>query len=713
MSLFSELRRRNVFRVSVAYIISAWLLAQVADLVLDNIGAPAWVMQTILLLLALGLAPVVFFSWAYEVTPEGIKRESEVDRSSSITHVTARKLDKTMTFVLVVAVAYFAVDKFLLSGGRTPAVDQTTASEEQASEATAFNHSIAVLPFVNMSDDEANEYFSDGLSEELLNVLAKNPALQVAARTSSFSLKGEKLSIGEIAERLSVAHVLEGSVRRAGDKVRITAQLIRADNGYHLWSDTYDRSLEDIFAVQDEIAGKITAALLPRIVGEESAAVTAAYAPPPEAYQDYLLARNHFNKLTTADLEKAYETLQKLVRDHPEYGEAQALYARTAYTNSRRNLGTIPWIVAEQQVRNALELASAANPDIPEIYLVEGLLHERSRNPGKAIEFYERAIELNPSYSEAYRHLSEAAMETGQDERAWEALEMAQKLDPIAVSTLSWIIRQADDNDKPEMANEAMRILGLVAPETADDTQMHRLADDNRLAEATIALEDFRANWPEADPHDGMLAAFYARLGKVEEAGEMTLWIRALLAAEQGQREQALAVMEEVANNRTDPHDRADIYWVIYTMLGMHDEATEVLSDLWYGYAAEDMGPKMDVGDVWNFIALLQKVGRDEEAELILNMFLDTEGVQSAFMKPFNLMLQGEHDEAMAILLKRAEQGEFPARYTRLNEGMFVVEDHPGYPRLEEMYQAWRKEQRMLYDKLTASRTPAEDVAHP
>ena len=267
MSLFSELQRRNVVRVTVAYVIAAWLLAQVADLVLDNIGAPDWVMQTILLVLALGLALVVFFSWAYEVTPEGIKREADVDRSNSITHVTGRKLDRAITFVLILAVAYFAVDKFILSPAQPVATTAPAATSDEVTKAPKISNSIAVLPFVNMSDDKANEYFSDGLSEELLNVLAKNPNLQVAARTSSFSLKGEKLEIREIAERLNVDHILEGSVRKSGDQVRITAQLIRADSGFHLWSDSYDRSLDNIFAVQDEIAAKITAALIPQIVG--------------------------------------------------------------------------------------------------------------------------------------------------------------------------------------------------------------------------------------------------------------------------------------------------------------------------------------------------------------------------------------------------------------------------------------------------------------
>jgi TolB-like protein len=274
VSLFSELQRRNVFRVTVAYVVLAWLLAQVADLVLDNISAPDWVIQTILLVLLLGLAPVVFFSWAYEVTPDGIKRESDVDRSDSITHVTSRKLDRTITFVLVLAVAYFAADKFLLS----PAQPDTTLVT-----ATTSDNSIAVLPFVNMSDDEDNEYFADGLSEELLNMLVKVPQLRVAARTSSFSFKGKDVKISDIARELNVSHVLEGSVRKSGDQLRITAQLIKADDGFHLWSETFDRTLDEIFVLQDEIAAKVANALEVTLLGKSEVEVNA------DSYTLYLL----------------------------------------------------------------------------------------------------------------------------------------------------------------------------------------------------------------------------------------------------------------------------------------------------------------------------------------------------------------------------------------------------------------------------------------
>jgi len=671
-------------------------------------------MQTILLVLGLGLAPVVFFSWAYEVTPDGIKRESEVDRSQSITHVTGRKLDRTITFVLVLAVAYFAADKFLLSPDEPVATTARTSAE--VTETAAAGNTIAVLPFVNMSGDEENEYFSDGLSEELLNVLAKNPALRVAARTSSFSLKDEKLEIGEIGRRLNVDHVLEGSVRKSGDRVRITAQLIRADNGYHLWSETYDRDLDNIFEVQDEIATKITAALLPQLVRESDVETTTAassdYEVPAEAYQDYLLARDNFNRRTQSTIGAAYEQLKVLVREYPDYAEAQALYAHVTFMNSTRMEGDIPWILAEDQVRRTLQKASALKPDLPEIYLVEGLLHARSHDPQTAIEFFDRAIELNPSYAEAYLQLSEAAMDLGRSSQAWEALETARKLDPISVSTLSWVIHEATEHGQPEIGDDAMRVLRQVSPVSADYLHFHLLFDNFRFAEAAIALEDFRANWPDEDPHDWQLAWLYSILGKTDEAMALELRSKALIASELGQRELALSAMEEAAAKRTDPHDRADLYWYTYMNLGMYDEALEVLSDLWYGYAAEDIGPKMDIGDTFNFVVLLRNAGRADEAAPIAAQVKDIELANEGDNAAVRMM-EGDYEEALRLFIEQTKNGKPPIGYVGVRKRLFVLEQFPEYETLERLTEEWIGQQRARYAELTAARGPARDTAHP
>ena len=235
MSLFSELKRRNVFRVGIAYLIVAWLTLQVTDIVVPILELPDVFDRGVLLLLAIGFPFALIFAWAFEMTPEGVKKEKDVDRAVSITQHTGRKLDFIIIGVLTVAVAIFALDKFVWTESVAP-------------------KTIAVLPFVNMSDDSEQEYFSDGLSEELLNLLAQIPELRVTSRTSAFSFKGKDATIAEVGRTLDVEHVLEGSVRRSGDTIRITAQLINVSTDTHVWSDSWDRDFQDVFVIQDEIA---------------------------------------------------------------------------------------------------------------------------------------------------------------------------------------------------------------------------------------------------------------------------------------------------------------------------------------------------------------------------------------------------------------------------------------------------------------------------
>ena len=251
MSFFNELKRRNVFRVGIAYVVIAWLTAQVLQLVLESFVTPTWVMKTVLVLLAAGLPIALFLAWAFELTPEGLKTEKDVDRSESITRVTGRKLDFIIIGVMGVAITLLLADKFIWVGEDVP--ERMTHSKDR--------RSIAVLPFTNMSADEENEYFADGLSEEILNRLAHIPELHVTGRTSAFNFKDRDEDLRTIGEFLGVAHILEGSVRRQADQVRVTAQLVRAEDGFHLWSKKFEIQLDDVFAVQDEIAESVSAAL--------------------------------------------------------------------------------------------------------------------------------------------------------------------------------------------------------------------------------------------------------------------------------------------------------------------------------------------------------------------------------------------------------------------------------------------------------------------
>ena len=267
--LFQELKRRNVFRVGLAYLAIAWLVLQVSDIVLDTIAAPDWLMKALMFFLAIGFPIAVLFAWAYEMTPEGIKREADVDRSASITQQTGQKLNRTIIAVLVVAVGFLLADKFMLP---------------KAGPITVTDKSVAVLPFVAMSRGEDDEYFADGLTEEILNSLTRVPELLVTARTSAFHFKGQDIPIPEIADSLGVAHVVEGSVRRDGDRLRVTAQLIRAADGFHLWSRNYDRGMADTFGVQTDIAEEISSALGVVLDDTQLALMRDAGVREPEAF---------------------------------------------------------------------------------------------------------------------------------------------------------------------------------------------------------------------------------------------------------------------------------------------------------------------------------------------------------------------------------------------------------------------------------------------
>ena len=298
MGLISELRRRNVLRMAVLYAIAAWLIMQVAEVIMDLANLPNWIGPTILGLLAVGFPIALIFSWFYELTPEGISLEKDVDRAESITHVTGRRLDFIVISLLCAAVILFAYDKWWMQGPP--------------------EKSIAVLPFENMSGDPGQEYFSDGLAEELLNLLARIPELRVTSRSSAFFYKGKKFKIADVGRELNVGHILEGSVRRSGDTVRITAQLIDVTTDTHLWSQTWDRTFDDVFVIQDEIAQAVVDALKISLLGDTPRALETT----PEAYALYLQSRSLAAQRTADSLLRAEALMKRALEIDNEYAPA-------------------------------------------------------------------------------------------------------------------------------------------------------------------------------------------------------------------------------------------------------------------------------------------------------------------------------------------------------------------------------------------------------
>lgn len=313
MSLVSELRRRNVFRVAAAYLVVGWLLTEVLTTILPTLGAPEWLAKAVILVFALGFIPTVVFSWVYELTPDGIKRDRDINRDGSSDRAPIGKLDYVTITAVTIAIVFVA----FFSARQSP--DGIVVSDQVIS-----NQSIAVLPFVNLSSDEDNEYLSDGLTETLLHMLAQVPELKVAARTSSFAFKGKNIDIREIADALQVAHILEGSVQRAAGRVRITAQLIRAADGFHVWSESYDFPLDDIFAIQDEIAIKVGGALSVSLLGIGGGSKVAGVdTDSPDAYDLYLQALKERSTFSYGGLQAAEGLLKGALTIDPGFLDAK------------------------------------------------------------------------------------------------------------------------------------------------------------------------------------------------------------------------------------------------------------------------------------------------------------------------------------------------------------------------------------------------------
>jgi TolB-like protein len=455
LSFFNELKRRNVFRVGFAYVISAWVLLQFVDLVLDNIQAPDWVMKVFMLALVVGFPLALFFAWAFEVTPEGIKKEQDVDRSQSIANQTGRKLDRSIIVILIVAVVYFAWDNFATTTPEPEVVPQIT---QQTATIEHTEKSIAVLPFVNMSTDADNEFFSDGIAEEILNVLASIPDLKVAARTSAFAYKGTNTNIADIAKELGVSHVLEGSVRKSGNQVRVTAQLIKADDGFHLWSANYDRELTNIFAIQDEIADSIAEALKVSLELESGAAGNLTGTNSIEAYEHYLKGMSLWHQRTIASLTNAITEFEAAAAIDPNFAKAFAGQALTwAVIYDYLNLPSSETIPKATEAANR---ALSLDPESVESIAVLAHVARQEFRYADSARLFKQAINLNPSYATAYQWYGSLLGDMGDPDASLPMMRKAWVLDPrsgiIGVNMALQLIAQEQYEEGEQVANEVL-----------------------------------------------------------------------------------------------------------------------------------------------------------------------------------------------------------------------------------------------------------------
>jgi len=392
-SVWGELKRRNVVRVAIAYGIVSWLILQLTDVLVPLLTLPEWIGRFVFFLLVIGFVLALFLSWAYEVTPEGVKLEKHVDRSQSVTHATGRKLDFAIIAMLIVALGYFIWESRFEESSIESGSDVATNDAEIT--ATSQQRTIAVLPFVNMSSDEEQEYFSDGLSEELLNLLARIPELRVTSRSSAFSYKGKDFKIADVGRELGVEHVLEGSVRRSGNTIRITAQLIEVDSDAHVWSETWDRT----FAA-------------------------------PEAYALYLQSEQLSNLITKESLQQAEALLLRALdideQFAPGWARLSGVYLRGAGT------GTWPPVEAAVLARSAAEKALSIDHDNVRAHItLAGIARRYEYDPDVADREMDIAVSLAPNDSRVIQGISSRYNRQGDNERAIQYLEQAALMDPL------------------------------------------------------------------------------------------------------------------------------------------------------------------------------------------------------------------------------------------------------------------------------------------
>ena len=564
-NFFEELKRRNVIKSAIAYLVVAWIVIQVAQAVLPTFGAPAWAIQLIIIILAIGLPIWLIISWIYDITPEGIEKTSNDPVKPGSKEIVNKRLNVFLLVSLSMAV--------LVMGLKLSNVFDSSEKQQ----------SIAVLPFVNMSDDVEQEYFSDGISEEIINMLAKVPGLKVIARTSSFSFKGMNQDVKLIGEQLNVSHILEGSVRKSGNKLRITAQLINVTDGAHMYSEKFDRELEDVFDIQDEISLKILDAIKMKLFGEKKEAVLKNYTENIDAYQLFLKGRYHYNKLTPDDFTKAIEYYKAAIALDSEYAIAYAGLSYCYYDSYY-----FRWLPTNQSLPLALEAANKAiqlDDQSADGYFALGRIIMWSEwDATNAFKKLEKGIKINPNSVEGNKQLGAWNMFMGNYEEANSYLQKADELDPFSLLNLTYIGGyHIIDGDYEKMREYANRLLSMEPNYAYGHSHLAAVLlfqqqYDEAIAEYEIAMK------LTGGQDIGMLSFLGFAYGR------------------NGEKEKALNVLKKLDSFAISKNEIASLYSTVYAGIGEWDKVFEYLdlaiinqdpTILYYKSHTRDIFPEM------------------------------------------------------------------------------------------------------------------------
>ena len=706
-SFFAELKRRNVYRVGIAYAIGSWLLLQVIDVVEPIIGVPDWVPKLILVMLAVGLPLALFFAWAYEMTPEGLKREKEVDRTESITRETGQRLNRVIIGVLVVAVSLLLLDRYVTHGPEQHAPETVAETEVTSEVVETAAPSIAVLPFANMSADESSTYFSDGLADTLLHMLAQIREIRVAARTSSFQFRDQNTDITQIAEALNVGTILEGSVQRAGNKIRVTAQLIEADTGYHLWSGNYDRDLDDVFAIQDEIANEVVAALKVSLLGETAEKLTQHDTDNVDAYTEYLLGINEVNEFSFGSLPRAEQRLRNAVDLDPGYAMAWAQLGYTYMQMLDTGMGTRAALL--EKARAAASHALDLDESSPVAMAVLGAAEESDGNDDVAEQLYLRAMAAGPNDSISRLYYANLLLRQNRHDDALELMEQALTFNPLSTDVLnlmSLFYRISRDYDRALEMNSTIRDISPQSPVSyyREAEVLFRMGD---WAQAAITATDAH----DVDPHDPELAVmtgdfylalelpsdaqkWYDRAAEIDAEHPVTRATRLTLdlyqdAVSTDTVQLARRLLDDKIDDRQGARGYAlHVIWRDALRNNRLDETLDYLSGQFPEYFAEDGSwSEWSIVTDWYMGAMLMSAGRDELAMRVLQPMLDDSSAHSekygtSSFHVWNLAAAQKKDELLVALRQVLEAEHAPDNWpTAISHlpAFDFVRDEPEY----------------------------------
>ena len=739
MSLFSELKRRNVFRVGAAYIVVAWLIIQVAETLFPLFGfgdAPA---RIVVVVLAIGFVPVLIISWAFELTPEGIKRDSDVDPGLSIAPHTGKKLDRTIMVVLVLALAYFGFDKFVLDPQRDVDIAEsaTRAGAEQAREEARLDmfsdKSIAVLPFTNRSEQKEDEYFTDGMHDELLTRLSRIAALKVISRTSVMHYRDTEKTIPEIARELSVATILEGGVQRSGNQVRINVQLIDAHTDAHLWGEIYDRELTagNLFAIQSEISTAIADALQAALSPEERSRVYDLPTSNLDAYNHYLRGRQFMAARGKEDLEKALSEFERATELDPEFALAWVGIGDSSHLLFEISAFERP--EHAKMHKQAVEKALALNDQLGEAYASLALNYYDRREFDKARTAMQKAIELNPNYAQAYLWYANSLAGPGRQENRLQLLYKAAQLDPLSSIVQLNIATALIALGREEEGRQTLRQLSQMDPDyadtysilgrvDADSGQLARAAQSYRkamrldpgnartmsgVAMLLIALGDFEAVADIREDIDEHLGPGNLRSSELD--------FSALIA--QSKWQEAIRILDALPPQRYPAKFVAYWYMKIHMFSGNFREAHEFLlknmpsiadREQWQQaftdkqlFGCDYAGILVEAGD--------EALGHDLARLIIRNFETPDAGKKSDFGQSQEMfvcyLVEGSFNEALDIFDRETAEGRLMGDWWFWSKLPWwqQLENDPRYTALVNKIEALLAEQRELLSEMDAS----------